>query len=102
MKRDGALGIFDKDEGAPQSAEVRMYNCKDSINLLLEFLDGEMSPEEAQHLKEHLRGCSPCVDFLRTYRATPGLCKKALAAKMPKEVSEKLTEYLRSKIKSAS
>ncbi len=102
MKRDAALGIFDKEQGAPQPAEVRMYNCKDSINLLLEFLDGEMSADEAQHLKEHLRGCSPCVDFLRTYRATPGLCKKALAAKMPKEVSEKLTDYLRSKIKSAS
>ncbi len=102
MKRDAALGIFDRDTGAPQPAEVRMYNCKDSINLLLEFLDGDMSAEEAQHLKEHLRGCSPCVDFLRTYRATPGLCKKAMAAKMPKEVSEKLTEYLRSKIKSAS
>ncbi|ABF85868.1 conserved domain protein [Myxococcus xanthus DK 1622] len=79
-----------------------MYNCKDSINLLLQFLDGEMSPEDTQHLREHLRGCSPCVDFLRTYRATPGLCKKALVAKMPKEVSEKLTEFLRSKIKSAS
>jgi anti-sigma factor RsiW len=102
VKRDAVPGIFERDKGAPQPAEVRMYNCKDSINLLLEFLDGEMSAEEAQHLKEHLRGCSPCVDFLRTYRATPGLCKKALAAKMPKEVSEKLTEYLRSKIKSAS
>jgi anti-sigma factor RsiW len=102
VKRDEASGIFERDKGAPQPAEVRMYNCKDSINLLLEFLDGEMSAEEAQHVKEHLRGCSPCLDFLRTYRATPGLCKKALAAKMPKEVSEKLTEYLRSKIKSAS
>ncbi|GEL70234.1 MULTISPECIES: anti-sigma factor family protein [Myxococcus] len=102
MKRDEALGIIERNEGAPQPAEVRMYNCKDSINLLLQFLDGEMSPEDTQHLREHLRGCSPCVDFLRTYRATPGLCKKALAAKMPKEVSEKLTEFLRSKIKSAS
>lgn len=79
-----------------------MYNCKDSISLLLNFLDGELSQEETQHLREHLQGCAPCVDFLRTYRATPGLCKKALAARMPQEVSEKLTEYLRSKIKSAS
>ncbi|GHG94303.1 zf-HC2 domain-containing protein [Comamonas sp. JC664] len=102
MKRDRALGIIERDEGATQPAEVRMYNCKDSINLLLEYLDGEMSPEDAQHLREHLRGCSPCVEFLRTYRATPGLCKKALVAKMPKEVSQKLTEFLRSKIKSAS
>ena len=31
-----------------------MYNCKDSINLLLDFLDGEMSPEEEEHLQEHL------------------------------------------------
>ncbi|MDC0710590.1 anti-sigma factor [Stigmatella sp. ncwal1] len=79
-----------------------MYTCKDSINLLLNFLDGELSQEETQHLREHLQGCSPCVDFLRTYRATPGLCKRALASRMPQEVSAKLTEYLRSKIKSAS
>ncbi|KFE69086.1 anti-sigma factor family protein [Hyalangium minutum] len=79
-----------------------MYTCKDSINLLLDFLDGELTPEDTQHLREHLQGCSPCVDFLRTYRATPGLCKKALAQKMPQEMSTKLTEFLRSKIKSAS
>lgn len=79
-----------------------MYTCKDSINLLLDFLDGELTPEDTQHLREHLQGCSPCVDFLRTYRATPGLCKKALAKKMPQEMSTKLTEFLRSKIKSAS
>jgi anti-sigma factor RsiW len=76
-----------------------MYTCKDSINLLLDFLDGELTPEDAQHLKEHLQGCAPCVDFLRTYRATPGLCKKALAQRMPQEMSTKLTEFLRSKIK---
>jgi anti-sigma factor RsiW len=79
-----------------------MYTCKDSINLLMDYLDGELAPEDAQHLKEHLQGCAPCVDFLRTYRATPGLCKKALAHKMPQEMSSKLTEFLRSKIKSAS
>ena len=79
-----------------------MYTCKDSINLLMDYLDGEMAPEEAQHLREHLRGCAPCVDFLRTYRATPGLCKKAMAQRMPQEVAEKLTEFLRKKIKSAS
>ncbi len=79
-----------------------MYTCKDTINLLVDLLDGEMSPEEAQHLREHLQGCAPCVDFLRTYRATPGLCRRALAQQMPKEVASKLTDFLRSRIKSAS
>lgn len=79
-----------------------MYTCKDAINLLLNLIDGELSPEETKHLREHLSGCSPCVDFLRTYRATPGLCRRALAQQMPKEVATKLTDYLRSRIKSAS
>jgi anti-sigma factor RsiW len=79
-----------------------MYNCKDSINLLLDYLDGELSQDDAQHLREHLQGCAPCVDFLRTYRATPGLCKRALGQAMPQEMATKLTEFLRSKIKSAS
>jgi anti-sigma factor RsiW len=79
-----------------------MYTCKDSINLLLQFLEGEMPEEEARHLKEHLSGCKPCEEFMSTYRATPGLCKRAMALKMPREVSAKLTEFLRSKIKSCS
>jgi anti-sigma factor RsiW len=79
-----------------------MYTCKDAINLLLDFIDGEIPPEEAKHLREHLQGCAPCIDFLRTYKATPGLCRRALAQQMPQEVSARLTEYLRSRIKSAS
>jgi anti-sigma factor RsiW len=79
-----------------------MYTCKDSINLLLEYLEGNMAPEEARHLQEHLSGCKPCEEFLATYKATPGVCKKALALRMPREVSAKLTEFLRSKIKSCS
>jgi anti-sigma factor (TIGR02949 family) len=79
-----------------------MYNCEDTINLLLSYLDGEMPPEEAKRLKEHLAGCAPCIDFLRTYRATPGLCRRALQQRMPPEVSARLTEFLRSRIKSAS
>ncbi len=79
-----------------------MYNCKDSINLLQDYLDGELSAEDSRHLKEHLSGCAPCVDFLRTYRATPGLCRKALEKAMPQEVAQKLTEYLRSKCKKSA
>ena len=60
-----------------------------------------MPPEEEEHLQEHLDGCPPCVDFVRTYRATPGLCRKALAKPMPQEVAEKLNAFLRAKIKTA-
>jgi anti-sigma factor RsiW len=76
-----------------------MYTCKDSIDLLLDFVEGEMPEDERRLLLEHLDGCSPCVDFLRTYQATPSLCRRALVTRMPEELSEKLTSFLREKLR---
>lgn len=76
-----------------------MFNCKESINLLVDFLDGSMDPEEEKALISHLEQCPPCVDFVKTYRATPDLCKRALAKTMPPELSAKLTDFLRNKIR---
>lgn len=76
-----------------------MFTCKDSVDLLLEFLEGEMPEEQAKRLEEHLGACPPCVDFLRTYRATPTLCKRALQKQMPEELSQRLTEFLRQNCK---
>ena len=75
-----------------------MFCCKDSIHRLLDFLDGELSPAEASALQQHLDACPPCKDFMVTYRATPGMCKKALAKKMPEELSMKLSEFLKNRI----
>lgn len=72
-----------------------MYSCKDSIDLLLTYLDGDLPGEERAKLEEHFGGCEPCEEFLATYRATPELCRKALAAKMPEEFARKLTSFLR-------
>ena len=72
--------------------------CKDSVELLLEYLDGELNGERRARLEEHLGGCSPCEDFMKSYQATPALCRKAMAREMPREVSEKLTDFLRAEI----
>ncbi|MBI3182394.1 MAG: zf-HC2 domain-containing protein [Myxococcales bacterium] len=76
-----------------------MFTCRDSIDLLQRFLDGEMPEEERHRLKEHLDACPPCVDFLRTYRATPGLCRKAMVDQMPRELSKQLTAFLRQRLR---
>jgi len=76
-----------------------MFTCKESIDLLLDYLDGTMSDEQARHLEEHLAACPPCIDFLKTYRATPSLCRRALQKQMPEELSQRLKEFLRQKCK---
>jgi anti-sigma factor RsiW len=76
-----------------------MYNCKDAIDLLLHYLDGDMPVETKEHLEEHLGGCQPCEEFLKTYKATSGLCREHLAAKMPDALSKNLTDFLRHNLK---
>ena len=72
-----------------------MFNCKDSIDKLLEYVDGDATHEVQKNLEEHVRGCVPCEEFLKQYKATGPLCRKALRAQMPREVAEKLTSFLR-------
>lgn len=74
-----------------------LFSCKDCVDVLQSYLDGEMAPEDEAHLKSHLADCPPCVDFLETYKATPGLCRKALARQMPEELGQKLKAFLREK-----
>ena len=76
-----------------------MISCKDSVDLLVELLDGELPAEEERRLLAHIDACPPCVAFVKTYKATTGLCRRALAKKMPQELSAKLTDFLRANIK---
>lgn len=76
--------------------------CKDSVELLLEYLDGELTPDLREKLEAHLGGCSPCEDFWKSYSATPGLCRKALARDLPQEVADRLTDFLRLEMRKPS
>lgn len=73
--------------------------CKDSVALLLEYLDGNLTDDVRARLEQHFGDCSPCEDFLKSYRETPRICRKALEAKMPKGFADKLTSFLREEMK---
>ncbi len=75
---------------------LTIFNCKDSVDKLLEYLDGEVPPEVKQHLDQHFRDCAPCEEFLKQYRETTPLCRKALlVARMPNEMADRLKSFLR-------
>jgi anti-sigma factor RsiW len=72
--------------------------CQDCIDLLLDYVDGELPAEQKAKLDDHFHGCQPCEDFLATYQATRTMCRKALAKTMPESVAEKLHTFLREEI----
>ena len=73
--------------------------CEHSIELLLDYLEGALPPEEMKALDRHFKACPPCIDFLRKYRTTPSLCRKALESDVPPEMASRLTNFLTDKIK---
>ena len=72
--------------------------CQDAVTLLLDYLEGELPPDQATRLQLHLSHCPPCVEFVEGYQQTPKLCRKALEAKMPDALSRSLSSFLREKL----
>lgn len=52
--------------------------CEEVITFLLSYLSGELSPQKEQDFEQHLAVCPSCVSYLKTYKATVELGKKAL------------------------
>ncbi len=75
-----------------------MTTCKDAITLLLDYVDGALPPDVRGRLEAHFGDCSPCEEFLQSYKATPGLCRKALEHSMPDSVANKLSDFLKKEL----
>jgi anti-sigma factor RsiW len=54
-----------------------MMTCRELIDFLMDYLEGNLSPEQRDVFEQHLHCCPPCVDYLRTYEATVRLGQAA-------------------------
>jgi Putative zinc-finger len=71
-----------------------IHHCKECVELLGEYVEGTLPPDRSKALEDHLSECPPCITFVRTYKATRGLCRKALAREMPRELISSLSSFL--------
>jgi len=44
--------------------------CREFIDFLASYLDGEIAPGERERFDQHLGVCPACVDYLASYRET--------------------------------
>jgi len=70
-------------------------NCKDILEKLSEYIDGELDPRLCQDLERHMEDCCPCLIFVNTLKTTLTLFKYAANEPMPKEVHLRLHDYLK-------
>jgi anti-sigma factor RsiW len=76
-----------------------MFNCDDVIQLLTDYLDGELEPESQSQLDLHFKKCPPCVTFLETFRATIELTGTFRCEDIPESVSTKLHAFLEQQLR---
>ncbi len=72
-----------------------MLRCRDLVDLLEQYLEGELDPVTADALERHLAGCRPCTAFLHTYRSTVRTTRRLREDQLPPELRERLLTFLR-------
>jgi anti-sigma factor RsiW len=67
------------------------------VELLIDYVSGEMSESERAILRQHLDKCPPCLVYMETYQTTIRLTQELpREAPIPPELEERLLAAARS------
>ncbi len=69
--------------------------CREIVDLLVDYLDGNLNPATAQSLGSHLEGCAPCIAFVNTYKGTVKAARRLSETDIPPELKDRLLSFLR-------
>jgi anti-sigma factor RsiW len=69
--------------------------CASGVDLLMDYLEGELTAEQRVAIDAHVAGCARCVAFIASYRETPAILRRATAAELPADLSRSLLASVR-------
>lgn len=73
--------------------------CSSGVEVLNDYLEGVLPADVRAELEAHVRGCPRCAAFVESYRATPGIVRRATAADLPEGLEQSLQEFLRRRLR---
>jgi anti-sigma factor RsiW len=69
--------------------------CQQLINLLLEFVSGELDPQFLAEIHQHLQECPHCDAFVHSYRITITVSRRLTPVPLPSHFAQRLQNLLR-------
>jgi anti-sigma factor RsiW len=81
---------------------MKSMSCREIVQLLMAFLDGDTDPETTHAIDRHLSRCAKCQAVLNTYRKTVQLLSNLRLDEVSADFSEKLLARVRAHITQAS
>ena len=76
----------------PPEAEL---SCDEVVELVTDYLEGRLPPEERRRFDEHVTGCDGCVAYLEQMRATIATAGRLRDTDLPPELEERLLRSFR-------
>ena len=74
-----------------------MMNCRDLAEVLIDYVAGDLPPDEAERIRQHLDFCPPCVCYIETYQLTIRLTRHLPCEPLPEELKQRLQAALESR-----
>jgi anti-sigma factor RsiW len=74
-----------------------MLTCQELVNFLMDYLDGQLPPDQRRRFEEHLNVCPPCVAYVQNYRSTVTLSRRLAEHpldRVPDSVPEELVQAI--------
>ena len=69
--------------------------CRDLVELVTEYLEGALLPDDVARFEEHLGECEACVDYLGQMRATVASLRRLESSTLPPEARDALLDAFR-------
>ncbi len=69
--------------------------CMSGVELLMDYLEGLLTPDVRTAIEAHVTGCRRCEAFIASYLETPRIVRDATRIEMPADLESSLLAALR-------
>jgi hypothetical protein len=81
------------------SDATKKVDCKELVNLLGDYVDETLAPEDKHAVDGHMHQCAPCMAFLKQYRFAPSAVRETLLKEVPRDLETRLLSFLKDRCK---
>jgi anti-sigma factor (TIGR02949 family) len=71
------------------------YTCREVVELATEYVEGELTPEQATAFELHLNFCDGCSTFIDQIRETAATARRLSEEQVPEELRQQLIDAFR-------
>jgi len=72
--------------------------CASGVELLMDYIEGELPADVSAELAAHVAGCARCAAFVASYQATPRILRDATTVTLPADIEASLQAFLRARL----